>query len=62
MSSATDNSDSCKIRAVTFFFYAKVINASVYGENLTNGGTVRQWCRMSKNGRSNRCSLRKKKC
>jgi hypothetical protein len=49
---------SYKIFAVMCFFHAKNMTAAeihcelctVYGQNLMSGGTVRQWCRMFKDG------------
>jgi hypothetical protein len=60
MCSATDNPASCKIRAVILFLYAKNMSneeihrelcATVYGQNVMSEETVRQWCRMFKDGR-----------
>jgi hypothetical protein len=50
---AIDNPASCEIRAVILFIHAKYMNvaeinnelcAAVYGQNVMNEGTVRQWC------------------
>jgi hypothetical protein len=60
MSPAIDNPASCKIRTVTHFLHAKNMSAAeihhelcavVYGQNGSEG-TVRQWCRMFKDGRT----------
>jgi transposase len=56
-----NNPASCEICAVICFFRAKNMSAAeihrelcaVYGQNLKNEGTVRQWCRMFKDGRTN---------
>jgi hypothetical protein len=56
---AIDNAASCKTRAVIRLLHAKVRSTAeihselcaVYGQNLMNEGTVRQWCRMFKDGR-----------
>jgi hypothetical protein len=61
---AIDNLTSCEIRAVIRFFHARNINVAeirrelcaVYGQNLMNEGTVRQWCSMFEEGRTNKCS------
>jgi hypothetical protein len=61
MCSAIDNPASCEIRAVIHFLHAKNVTAAeihcelgaVYGQNVINPGTVRQWCRMFKDGRKN---------
>jgi hypothetical protein len=58
MCPAIDNPASCEIRAVIRFLHAKSISAaelhrelcSVYGHNVTSEVTVRQWCRMFKDG------------
>jgi hypothetical protein len=56
---AIDNPASCEIRTVIPFLHSKNINSvdinrelcAVYGQNVISEGTVRQWCRMLKNGR-----------
>jgi hypothetical protein len=62
MCPAIDNPASCKIRAVICFLHAKNMRAaeihrelclSVYGQNVVSEGTVRQWCRMFKDGQTN---------
>jgi transposase len=58
---ASDNSASCEIRAVIRFLHAKSMSATeihrelcaVYGQNVMSEGTVRQWSRMFKDGRTN---------
>jgi hypothetical protein len=52
---------SCKIYGVIRFIHAKNMSADeihpqicmVYGQNIMNVGTVRQWGRMFKDGRTN---------
>jgi hypothetical protein len=64
MCPAIDNPTSCEIRALIRFFHAKNINAAeihrelcvVYGQNVVSEGTERQWCRIFKDGRANKCS------
>jgi hypothetical protein len=59
--SCGDNTDSCEIFAVTRFLHAKNMSAAeihreicvVYGQNIMSEGTVRQWCRTFKDGRTN---------
>jgi DNA gyrase inhibitor GyrI len=49
---------SCEICAVIRFLHAKDMSAAeihsgqcaVYGQNVMSEGTVRQWCRMFKDG------------
>jgi hypothetical protein len=62
MCPAIDNSVCCEIRAVIRLLHAKNVIAAeihrelcaaVYGQNVINDGTVRQWCRMFKDGRTN---------
>jgi hypothetical protein len=61
MCSATDNPASCEIRAVIRFLHPKIMSAeihcelraAVYSQNITSEGTVRQWCRMLKEWRTN---------
>jgi arsenate reductase-like glutaredoxin family protein len=50
-----DNSSSCKIRTVIHFLHAKNMSefCMVYSQNVMSEGTVRQWCRMFKDGRRN---------
>jgi transposase len=56
-----DNHTSCKIRAIIRFLHTKNMSAAemhcelcaVYGEIVMSEGTVRQWCRMFKDGRTN---------
>jgi hypothetical protein len=59
------NPASCEIRAVIRFLHAKNMSAGeihhelcmvVYGQNAMNGETVRQWCRMFKDGQANKSS------
>jgi hypothetical protein len=55
-----DNPASCEIRAVTSFFYDNKKRAAkihpelcaVYGLNVMSERTVRQWCRMFKDGKT----------
>jgi hypothetical protein len=55
---AVDNPASCEIRAVILFLHAKNVSAVeihrelwvVYGQTAVSQGTVRQWCRMFKDG------------
>jgi hypothetical protein len=65
MCPAIDNPASCEIGAVISFLRPKNMNAaeiyrelcaSVYSLNVMTEGTVRQWCRMFKDGRANECS------
>jgi hypothetical protein len=58
---AIDNLDSCEIRAVTSFFFMLNHDVTeihleicvVYRQNVMSEGTVRQWCRVFKDGRTN---------
>jgi hypothetical protein len=58
MCPAIDNPTSCEICSVICFLQAKNLSAVeiycelwvVYGQNVMSEGTVRQWCRLSKNG------------
>jgi hypothetical protein len=58
---AIDNPASCEIYADVRFLHAKNMSASeihrelcaVYGRNVMSEGTVRQWCRMFEDGRTN---------
>jgi hypothetical protein len=64
MCPVTDNPISCEIRAVIRFLHTKNMSAaeihhelcSVYIQNIIREGTVRQWCRMFKDGWMNKCS------
>jgi hypothetical protein len=64
VSPVTDNPVSCEIRTVIRFLHAKNMSVAeirrelcaVYDQNLMSEGTVRQWCRMFKDGRPNKCS------
>jgi hypothetical protein len=55
---AIDNPASCGIRAIIRLLHAKNMSAveihqelcTVYGQNVTSEGTVRQWCNMFKEG------------
>jgi transposase len=59
MGPAIDNPASCEIRSVISFLYAKNVSAAeihrelcaVYCRSVMTEGTVRQWCRMFRNGR-----------
>jgi hypothetical protein len=61
MRPAIDNTVSCEIHAVIRFLRAKNTNdteinrelCAVYGQNVMSEGSVRQWCRMFKDGRTN---------
>jgi hypothetical protein len=56
-----DNPTSCKMHAVIHFFHTKNMSAAeihcvlcaVYSQNVMTEGTVRQWCRMFIDGRTN---------
>jgi transposase len=58
---ATDNPFCCEIPSVIRFLHSKNMSAAeihcefcaVYGQNVMSEGTVRQWCRMFKDGRKN---------
>jgi hypothetical protein len=62
MCPAIDSPASCEICAVIHFLPAKNMNAveihhelcTVYGQNVTSEGTVRQRCRMFKDGQANK--------
>jgi hypothetical protein len=64
-----DNPASCETRVVILFFHAKNTSAAeihrelcaVYSQNGMSEGTVRQRCRMFKDGRANKCSRRRGK-
>jgi transposase len=57
---AIDNTASCEFRAHILFLHVKNMSAAeihrelcvVYGQNLISEGSVRQWCRMFKDRRS----------
>jgi hypothetical protein len=61
MCPAIDKPASCEIRAVSRFLHAKIMSAAeihhelcaVYNQNIMSERTVRQWCRMFKDGRTN---------
>jgi hypothetical protein len=56
-----DNPTSCGIRTVISFLYAKNMSVAeihnelcaAYSQNAMSEGTVRQWCRLFKDGRTN---------
>jgi hypothetical protein len=56
-----DNPARCEIHTVLHFLHAKNTSAAeihrelcaVYGQNVMNEGTVRQWCRMFKDEQTN---------
>jgi hypothetical protein len=58
------NPTSCKIHAVICFLDAKMsaveiyceLCTAVYGQNVMSEGSVRQWCRMFRDGWANKCS------
>jgi hypothetical protein len=58
MCSVIDNPTSCEIHAVIHFIYAKNMSAAeicrelcvVYGQNVMSEGSVRQCCRIVKDG------------
>jgi hypothetical protein len=58
MCPAIDNPTSCEICTVIRFLWAKSVSSveihrelcAVYGQNVMTEGTVRQWCRMFKDG------------
>jgi hypothetical protein len=58
---AIDSPASCEIRAVISPLRAKNMSAAkthrelraAYGQNVMSEGTVRQWCRMFKDGQTN---------
>jgi hypothetical protein len=57
---AIDNPVSCEIRDIIHFLHAKNMSAAeihcelcaVYGQNVMSEGTVRLWCVMFKDGRT----------
>jgi hypothetical protein len=61
MCAAINNPASCEVRAVIRFLHAKQMNAAdihcelcvLYGPNIMSEGSVRQWCRMFRNGPTN---------
>jgi hypothetical protein len=62
---AIENPSSCKIHAVARFLHGKNMSAAeihrelyvvVRGQNVMSEGTVRQWCRMFRDGRENKYS------
>jgi hypothetical protein len=61
MCPSIDNTTSCEIRAVIRLLHVKNTRVAeiycelfaVYGQNVMNEGTVRQWCRIFKDGRTN---------
>jgi hypothetical protein len=61
MRPAIDNPAGCEIRPVIRFLHANNMSAAdihrelcaVYGENVMCEGTMRQWCRMFKDKRTN---------
>jgi transposase len=54
-----NNPSSCEIRTIIRLLYAKNMSAveihpelcMIYGQNIMSEGTIRQWCRMFKDGR-----------
>jgi hypothetical protein len=56
-----DNRASCKIRSLIPFLHTKNMSAmeihcelcAVHGQNVMSEGTVRQWCKMFKDGKTN---------
>jgi hypothetical protein len=59
MCPVTNNPASCEIHAVIRFLHSKNMNAveihrelcmAVHGQNIISEGTVKQWCRMFKDG------------
>jgi transposase len=61
MCPAIDNPASCEIGAVIRFLHAKNMSAAeihlelcvVYGQHVVSEGTVRQWCKMFEDRRTN---------
>jgi hypothetical protein len=61
MCPVTDNPANSKLCAVIHFLHPKNMSAAemhrelcvVYSQIVMNGGTVKQWCRMFKDGRTN---------
>jgi hypothetical protein len=64
MRPAIDNPARCEIRANVRFLHAKNMSAAeiprelsvIYGQSIMSEGTIRQWCKMFKDGRANNCS------
>jgi hypothetical protein len=64
ISPAIDNPGSSEIHAVIHFLHTKIMSATeichelcmIYGRNVTSEGTMRQQCRMFKDGRPKKCS------
>jgi hypothetical protein len=62
--SATDNPTIIEIHAVIDILHTKNTSAveihcelcAVYDQNVMSEGTIRQWCRIFKDGLANRCS------
>jgi hypothetical protein len=56
-----DNPTCCKILSVIHFLHTKNMSAveihnelcAVYGQTVMSDGTVRQWCRIFKDGQTN---------
>jgi hypothetical protein len=61
MCPAIVNPTACEIRTVIHLLHTKNMSVAeihlelqaIYDQNLMSKGTVRQWCRMFKNGRTN---------
>jgi hypothetical protein len=61
MSKKIQNAAECEVRAVIRFLNAQNVRPveiyrqliAVYGEGVMNGSSVRQWCRMFNEGRTN---------
>jgi hypothetical protein len=61
---AIDNPTSIEICAVIHFLHTKNMSAveihcelcAVYDQNVMSEGTIRQWCKMFKDGLANKCS------
>jgi transposase len=61
MCPATDNPTTCEIRAVIRFLHAKNMSAEeihrelceVYGQTIISEGSIKQRCRIFKDGRTN---------
>jgi hypothetical protein len=59
-----DDPASCEIHAIIRFLHAKDMSAAeiyfklcvVYGQSVMSEATVKQWCRMFKDERPNKCS------
>jgi hypothetical protein len=58
---AINNTKSCEIYIVIHFLHSKNLSAAeihhelctVYGQNVMSEGTVRQWCRVFRDGQTN---------